>query len=257
MMTLQRLLRSGWRIALLLGCALTGANAAEVRVLSAGAVEPGLRPVIAAFEKASGHSVALSFAAAPQIRERIAAGESFDVVIAPPAVLDALAAKLVAEPAQRVAIGSVGVGVAVRAGAPRPDISSPEAFKRALLEADSLVFNRASTGLYVEGLLKRLGLDAETASKTTRYADGAAVAEHVMRGRGRELGIAAITEIMLMQDKGLQFVGPLPPGLQNLTAYAASATSAQPSAPARAFLAHLASPEASATYRAAGIATTR
>jgi molybdate transport system substrate-binding protein len=243
--------------ALLCAGALGSARAAEIRVLSGGAVEPGVRPVIAAFEKASGHTVALRFATAPQIRQRIEAGERFDVVIAPPAVLDALAARLAAEPAQRVPIGSVGLGVAVRPGAPVPDLSSAEAFRRALLEADSLVFNRASTGLYFEGLLKQLGIEAEAAAKTTRYADGASVMEHVLHGRGRELGIGAVTEIVLVRERGLQFVGPLPAALQNLTPYAASATSASPPAEVRDLLRQLASPDATAAYTAAGIATTR
>jgi len=250
-----------WFGALLL-CAATlsvanAAEAAEIRVLSGGAIEPGVRPVIAAFEKASGHTVALSFATAPQIRQRIEAGERFDVVIAPPAVLDALASKLAADPMLRVAIGGVGLGVAVRPGAALPDISTPDAFKRALLDADALVFNRASTGLYFEGLLKKLGIEAETASKTTRYADGASVMEHVLHGHGRELGIGAVTEILLVRDKGLQLVGPLPGPLQNLTAYAAVATSADPAPEVRALLHGLATPEAKAAYTAAGIATTR
>ena len=240
-------------MALLLCAAVHSAFAAEIRVLSGGAIEPGVRPAIAAFERASGHSVALSFATAPQIRERVAAGERFDVLIAPPAVLDALAI----DAAQRVPIGSVGLGVAVRPGAAWPDISSSEAFTRALLEADSLVFNRASTGLYFEGLLKKLGIEAATAPKTTRYPDGASVMEHVLGGRGRELGIGAITEIMLVRDKGLQFVGPLPPGLQNATSYLAAPAQPAPSEAVRTFLQHLAGASAQAAYNAAGIVPTR
>ncbi len=125
---------------LLLWVAAQDALAAEVRVLSGGAVEPGVRSAIAAFEKACGHTVALSFATTPQIRERVAAGERFDVLVAPPGVLDALAL----DASQRVQIGSVGLGVAVRPGALGPDISSAQAFTRALLQADPPVF-RCST----------------------------------------------------------------------------------------------------------------
>jgi molybdate transport system substrate-binding protein len=244
---------------LLLCAAAQAAFAAEIRVLSGGAIEPGVRPAIAAFERAGTDAVALSFATAPQIRQRIEAGERFDVVIAPPAVLDALAAasKLGgAEAAQRVMLGSVGLGVVVRPGATRPDISSAEAFMRALREADSLVFNRASTGLYFEGLLKRLGVEAETTPKTTRYADGASVMAHVLHGRGRELGIGATTEILLLREQGLQLVGPLPGELQNLTAYQASPTQPSPSAAVQALLRQLGSAEAKAAYSAAGIVPT-
>ena len=241
----------GWLGAALL-CSVHAAFAAQISVLSAGAIEPGIRPALAAFEKASGHSIVLTFATAPQIRQRIGAGEAFDMVIAPPAVLDELekAAKVGAE---RAAIGRVGIGVAVRPGAARPDISNAEAVKRAVLEADSLVFNRASTGLYFEGLLKKMGLEAQALPKSTRYADGASVMEHVLHGKGRELGFGAITEIVLLSAKGLQLVGPLPPELQNLTAYAATPMKAPPSGDVQALMRHLASTETRAGFAAAGI----
>jgi molybdate transport system substrate-binding protein len=244
-----------------LACALQAAAAAELRVLSAGAVEPGIRPALAAFEKASGHTVTLSFATAPQIRERTQPGAApFDLVIAPPGVLDELesAAKLDADRTRRVSIGRVGLGVAVRPGAPLPDISTPEAFRRSVVEADSLVFNRASTGLYVETLLQRLGVDAQ--GRSTRYPDGAAVMAHVLRGQGRELGLGAITEILLLRDQGLQFVGPLPPTLQNFTLYVAAPARGLAGAPAEAvrdLLTHLASAPSQALFANAGIAPVR
>ena len=241
----------------LLAFGLPVAGAAEVRVLSAGAVEPGLRPVLAAFESASGHHVALSFASAPKIRERVAAGAVFEVVIAPPAVLDELesAARIAADRAQRVGIGRVGVGVAVPPGAPRPDISSAEAFKRTLQQADSVVYNRASTGLYVETLLKRLGLDLQ--AKSSRYPDGATVMAHVLRSPAGAVGLGATTEILLLRDQGLQFVGPLPAELQNFTAYVAAPVSADAVEAARALLRHLASAESQATFARAGIDAVR
>ena len=254
MTPLRALVRGGLLLAF--ACLAQATLAAEIRVLSAGAVEPGLRPALAAFEKESGHRVVLAFATAPQIRERVEAGAAFDVVIAPPAVLDALAqaSKVVAEGSQRVPIGQVGLGVAVRADAPRPAIASADELKRAILEADSLVFNRASTGLYFEALLKRLGVDAQALPKTTRYPDGAAVMAHLLKGQGREIGFGAITEILLLRDKGLLLVGPLPPELQNFTAYAASlGTSASQIEEARALLRHLAGPASKASFAAAGI----
>jgi len=201
----------------------SASGAAELAVLSAGAIEPGIRPALSAFERESGHTVRLSFATAPQIRSRIDAGERFDVVIAPPALLDDFAkqGKVPPDATERAPIGRVGLGVAVRPGAPVPDIASADAVRRALLEADSLVYNRASTGLYFEGLLKQMGIDAQVAAKTTRYADGASVMQHVLRGQGREIGVGAITEIVLLRGQGLQLAGPLPAPLQNFTAYAA------------------------------------
>ena len=144
----------------LLLCALCtfatgGAMAAEIKVLSAGAGEPGLRAAAAAFKKQSGHDVNITFNTAPEIRKRIAGGDAFDVVIAPPAALDefAGAGKILAD---RANLGRVGLGVAVRPGAAVPDISSSEALKRSVLAAESIVFNRASSGIYFENLLKKM-----------------------------------------------------------------------------------------------------
>lgn len=178
------------------------------------------------------------------------------VLIAPPALLDEFAkqGKVTADAAERAPIGRVGLGVAVRPGAPVPDIASADAVRRALLEADSLVYNRASTGLYFEGLLKQMGIDSQVAAKTTRYADGASVMHHVLRGQGREIGVGAITEIVLLRGQGLQLVGPLPAPLQNFTAYAAVPMASSTNAPAaNAPLAHLRRSDTRAALAAAGI----
>src|SRR5689334_13240612 len=97
------------------------------------------------------------FATAPALRQRVAAGGAADIVIAPPPVLAEFEAAGRLAPGSRVELGRVGVGAVVRDGAPLPDVSIPDALKRTLLAADSIVFNRASTGLYLEKLLERLG----------------------------------------------------------------------------------------------------
>ena len=107
-------------------------------------------------------------------------------------------------------MGRVGLGVAVRPGAPVPDISSSEALKRSVLQAESIVFNRASTGIYLENLLKKMGVYEQVEAKTTRYPDAAAVMEHLLKGKGKEFGFGPITEILLQREKGLKLVGPLP-----------------------------------------------
>ena len=176
------------------------------------------------------------------------------MVIAPPAILDEFdrAGKLAGAP--RVTLGRVGVGIAVRSGAPLPDVSSVAKLTRSLRESSSLVFNQASTGLYVEKLLKRLGLAEELKPRITRYPDGAAVMEHLLKGTGQEIGAGAITEILLYRDKRLRFVGPLPAEVQNYTTYAASLlkTAADADA-ARSFVGFLATPAARALLAANGI----
>jgi molybdate transport system substrate-binding protein len=239
-------------VAALLLCALTGAAvAAEIRVLSAGAVEPGLHASALAYTKQSGNEVKITFNTAPQIRKRVGAGEIFDVVIAPPAALDEFAGKISPD---RVALGRVGLGVAVRPGAELPDISSAEALKRSVLAADSIVFNRASTGIYLENLLKKMGIYEEILPKTTRYPDAGAVMEHLLKGKGKEIGFGPVTEILLHRDKGLRLVGPLPADVQNYTAYAAAPMTAAANAElARAFVRYLGGAESKALFAAAGV----
>ena len=234
----------------LLGQATT---ATEITVLSAGAVEPGLRPASMAFEKRTGHAVKIAFAPAPQIRMRIASGEMWDVVIAPPAVLDELA-KTGKIGNERVALGRVGMGVAVRAGAPIPDISNVEALKRSVLAAESLVFTRGSSGVYFEALLKKMGLYEQVEGKISRYEDGESVMGHVLKGKGKEVSVGQLTEIRLYLDKGLRLVGPLPAEVQNYTSYAGATMTARPNAEvARAFVRHLGGPDGQAVFAAAGI----
>jgi molybdate transport system substrate-binding protein len=236
----------------------SAASAAELKVLSAGAVEPGLRAAVARYERESGDRVSLTFATAPVLRERAgtpgaASAAGFDVLVAPVAVFDAIAAAGTVR-AERPTIGSVGIGVAIRPGAPPPDISTPEALQATLSAAESVVFNRASTGQYMEQMLKRLGLAEAMASKTTQVADGAAVVKHLLQGRGRELGFAPITEILLHKDQGLVYVGPLPAALQNRTAYQTSlaARPADEAAAARLWR-YLTSADAMAAFKAAGV----
>ena len=240
----------GWVMAVLFS---SGALGADLSVLSAGAVEPGLRAAVAAYEKETGHKVQVSFNTAPQIRGRVEAGEKADVIIVPPALMDEFA-KAGKAAAERVTLGRVGQGIAVRPDAPVPDISSVEAMKRSLQAADSVVFNRATGGQYIESMLRQIGVYADIEAKTTRYASANEVMDHLLKGRGNEIGFAPITEIMLYQAKGLRFVGPLPAEVQQLNAYVASPMSpgANPEL-AATFVRFLGGPVAKAAFRAAGI----
>ena len=230
------------------------AVAAEVKVLSAGAVEPGLHKAVEAFKQASGHTVTIQFNTAPQIQRRLQEGYVADVLIAPPAGLaeQVKNGKIAAD--GHVTLGRVGAGVTMRKDAPSPNIATTDAFKAAVLAADSLVYNTASTGLYVEKLFDRLGITEQIKAKSTRYPNGEAVMEHVIKGKGNEIGFGAITEIKLFEPKGLKLIGPLPAEVQNYTSYAAALMANAPSAEAaRALLAFLATPEAKQAFVAAGI----
>ena len=225
------------------------AHAQELTVLSAGAVEPGLRAALALHAA----KTAVRFNTAPQIRERVEKGEKYDVVIVPPAVMDAFAEAGRVEP-ERMLLGRVGQGIAVRPGAPVPDVSSVEALKRAMLEAESVVFNRATGGQYIESMLRKIGVYDQIEKKTTRYASAAQVMDHLLKGKGREVGFAPMTEIMLYKDKGLRFVGPLPAEVQQYNAYVASAMRGGAHAQAAAALVKfLGTPQAKAALASGGV----
>jgi molybdate transport system substrate-binding protein len=235
--------------------AATPASAAELKILSAGAVEPGLHRAVALFRKSSGHDVKIQFNTAPQIAKRLADNTVADVLIAPPGALDGFAkdGKVAAD--GRVPVGRVGAGVTVRNDAPVPAVGSTDALKAAVLKADSLVYNTASTGIYLERMFDRLGIGAELKAKTVRHANGDAVMHHVIKGKGAEIGFGAITEIKMFEEKGeLKYVGPLPADVQNYTSYAAALmTGATERDAANAFLKFLGTPEAKQAFVSAGI----
>ncbi|MBI3063070.1 MAG: substrate-binding domain-containing protein [Deltaproteobacteria bacterium] len=227
-------------------------SATAVRVLSAGAVKPGLLRLVDGFRRESGHDVKIVFATAPAIRDRIGSGESVDVLIAPTALLDDLLKSGKAQAAGRVTVGRIGVGVMVRNGAPLPKIATVSEFKQSLLNADSVVYNQASTGAYLEGLFDRLGIGEQL--KATRYPDAANVIDHIIKGKGNEIGLGATTVIAEAEKEGLKLVGPLPAEIQNYTTYAATVT-AQGTArdTAQALVRYLTTPAARAALAAAGI----
>ena len=227
---------------------------AEITVLSAGAVEPGLAKVLDAYRRETGDEVKITFATAPQLLKRISGGEAADVVIAPPAALDELGKAGNAALVERVTVGRIGVGVAVRQSVSAARIATVDEFKQSLLSAESVVYNQASTGIYIEGLLNRLGIAEQLKAKTMRYADFAAVLDHVINGKGNEIALGATTVIIEAKTQGLKFVGPLPAEIQNYTSYAATVTAEGPAkAAAREFVRYLATPAAKAMFAAAGI----
>ena len=229
---------------LVLGSISSTVLAAEVKVLSAGAVEPGLEAFAQQVKRDTGHELKIQFNTAPQIAKRLAAGEVYDILISPPAAIAD----------SRVPVGRVGAGVIVRAGAPAPNVATVDALKQALLGADSVVYNTASTGLYLDKLFEKMGILGQLKPKSVRYANGASVMEHVIKSKGNEIGFGAITEIRMYESKGLKLIGPLPAEVQNYTSYEAALMSGAASADAaRAVLRYLATPAAKALFTAAGV----
>ena len=230
--------------------AISPARATQITVMSGAAVEAGLAVAAEAFRQQTGNNVQIVYATTPEILRRIGAGETPDVVIATPAALDDLVKSGKIEGTARVPVGRVGIGVAIREGAPKPDVSTTDALKRAVLDADSVIYNRASSGLFVESLLQRLGLAEQIQGKTKRYA-GTDMIEPLIKGKGNEIGFMPVAEILHFRNRGLQLAGPLPEDVQNYTSYAAQPASK--SAVAMAFVRFLETPESKGIFAAAGI----
>ena len=229
-------------------------HAAEVKVLSAGAVEPGLHAFAKLVKGATGHDLAIQFNTAPQIAKRLADGERYDILIAPPAAITQAGKDGKVSVDTRAPVGRVGAGVIVRTGAPSPAIATMDELKTALLTADSVVYNTASTGLYLDRLFEQAGILAAIKPKSTRYANGASVMEHIIKGKGNEIGFGAITEIRLFESQGLRLVGPLPAAVQNYTTYEAAMMSTSTAVePVGAVLQLLKSPAGKAAFVAAGV----
>ena len=242
-------------VTVLLGCAFAGtAMAADIRILSAGALEPGLVRVADQFRRETGNRVRIQFATAPQLERRLAFGDPADVLIASAGLMNDQLRRGKVEAEGHAFIGRVAVGVTVRAAAPDPDIATLDRFKQALLGADAIVCNQASVGPYLEKLFDLLGIGEQLKAKTTRYAGMAQVVEHLIGGKGSEIGFGAITEIRQFEPKGLRLVGPLPEQVQNSTAYSAGVMTDAPTVDvAREFVRYLGTPAAKAAFAAAGI----
>jgi molybdate transport system substrate-binding protein len=229
-------------------------SSADISVLSAGAVAPGMVKVIEVFQRETGYTVKVTFATAPGILNRIDGPEIVDAVVGPPAVLDEWVKAGKADSTHRIIVGRIGVGVMVRDGAPLPKIATTDEFKQSLLSAQSVVYNQASTGIYLEKLFDQLGIGEEVKAKTTRYPDAAAVLKHVSTGKSNEIGLGATTVIIEGERQGLKFVGPLPAEIQNYTTYAATViTDGAASDAARELLSYLTTVTARKIFAGAGI----
>jgi molybdate transport system substrate-binding protein len=197
---------------------------ATLRILSAGAPKTGVRLCAEAFARESSTTFELEFATAPVIQQRMEESTAdADVLVAPGRVMDELLAADCVEPDSVAELGSVTAGVVVRNGAEEPDLSSVDDFTQALLDADMLVFNQASSGQYIEKMLAGLGIAEQVAAKTVRTKTGAAVMEHLAADtHPRAIGFGQITEIRLKEDLGVHLVGPLPEAIGKVTVYRAA-----------------------------------
>lgn len=230
-------------------------GAAEIKIVSAAALKEVLDDLGPKFERASGHKLAVSFATQGEIVKMLKAGESADVVLIQRQNADALVKEGKAAAGNVNPLARSHVVLVVRKGAPKPDISSPEALKRALLAAKSVSYTDpalggASSAHFVK-VLERLGIEKEMKAKTVHSGVGGDTAVQVANGKA-ELGINQ--QQVMMPVAGIEVVGPLPGDLQSTQHFAATVMNgARDSAAAKALVSFLRTPEAAKVFRAKGM----
>ncbi len=241
-------------LALALLALCTGAMAAELKVLTAGAFKPVVMALAPAFEQRTGHKLVVDNDTAGALQRRIADGEAFDVVVLTPAALEQLAraGKVAAGTSTRLA--RVAIGVAVKQGAVAPDIGSVPAFRQALLNARAVAYidpaAGGSSGVYLSQLFVTMGIAPQMKAKAV-LVPGGLVAQRVVDGEA-DIAVHQVSEILAVP--GVTLVGPIPAEIQNYTVYAGalSAAAREPAA-AQAFLALLGSAEARAVLEGKGM----
>jgi len=227
------------------------AEAADITVLAGRATQDLLIEMQPALEKATGHKVELIWANAGSVRMRLASGESYDVVIIVDSDIDLFIKHRQLAPGSRTDLMKTSVAVAVRAGAPHPDISSADAVKRTLLAARSIAYSSGTSGEYVALMVEKLGIADKVMPKMVQVRQGVRVAG-LLAKHEVEIGLQQASE--LINEPGIDYLGPLPPELQKTTTYSAGIgiASKQPDA-ARALIKALMSPEAVAVMKKHGL----
>lgn len=245
--------QSLWGLVLFGITAETIGRAAEIRLLSASALHPAIDALIPDFEKSSGHKVTVAYGTAGAVVDRVKKGEAADIVISSVPMIDRLQTQGKVVPGDRVILAKVGVGVFVRQGAVKPDISSADAFTRAMLGARSIAYpdpaRGGASGIYVASLLERLGIAAEMKPKTKQST---LETLYVSVASGDvEIGFNQISEILAQPT--VELVGPLPSAIQNYTQFAPGIVIGSSQSDAvRALVTFLSSPAAQSVLKAKG-----
>ena len=227
------------------------ASAAEIDVLSTQATQEAYLELVAQFEKATGHKVKTDFTGTLNVQKRLAAGESFDLIIMAGPAIDEQIKLGKARTGSRVDIARSGTGVAVRKGAPKPDIGSVEAFRKTLLSAKSIGYSTGPSGVYMLSVFEKLGVGDQVKGKLKQTPSGVFVGNLIANG-DTEIGFQQISE--LVHFPGIDYVGPLPGDLQRMTVFSAGthAGTRQPDA-AKALVKFLTAPAAAPVIRKHGL----
>jgi molybdate transport system substrate-binding protein len=227
------------------------ADAADIKVMASAAIKEAYLELVPQFEKSTEHKVSTTWAGTVDMTKRLNAGEVFDLIImAGPSIDEFIKqGKLVA--GSRVDLAKSGVGVAVRAGAPKPDISSADAVKRAMLAAKSIAYSTGPSGVYIAALFQRMGIADQIKDKVKIGAPGVPIGGIIARGEA-EIGFQQVSE--LLPVAGIDYIGPLPPDIQQITVFASGIhTGATQADAAKALVKFLTSPQAAPVIKKKGM----
>lgn len=226
-------------------------DAAQIAVLSSNGVREAVTELIPQFEQATGHRVLVTWDGSLNIKKRIDSGEVADLVMLPAADVDGLIASGGLMPGSRVDVARSIIGVAVRAGIARPDITTGESLTRTLLAAKSIVISSGPSGVHLLELLKRQGILGTLQPRIKQLASGQPVGEALARGEG-DLGFQQVSE--LLHVKGITYIGPLPADVQKVTVFSGGIPrTAKDAAVAREFLTFVRRPQNAAVLQKAGL----
>jgi len=237
-------------VALIAALTVVRAEAAEVKVLSTVGMQPATPELFAQFEAASGHRVVVTYGLAAVLKTKFLEGAPADVLILTAPMIDDLGKQGKVVPESKKDVARSGVGLAVKAGAPKPDIGTPDALKAAVLAAKSVGYSReGASGVAFAKVMERLGISDQVKAK---YKDTGTKAGEMVAAGEIELVAAQIPELKAVP--GAEVVGPLPAELQTVTIFSVGlASSAQDAAAARALIEFLAGPRAAPVYKAKGL----
>src|SRR4051812_48546580 len=192
--------------------------AADIRMLASGATEEVVAEVMPAYEKSSGNKVIAKFTGSANIKKQIAAGEVYDILISGSPDIDGFIQQGKITPGSRTDLMKSGIGVAIRAGAPKPDIRSADGIKSALLAAKSVGYSTGPSGDYLVSLTERMGIADQIKPKLKQVPSGERIGDLIASGKA-EIGFQQISE--LIHASGVDYLGPLPPDIQKITIYSA------------------------------------
>ena len=226
-------------------------HAAELRILAGGSMTGPLNELGPQFERATGHKLVIHFDSTPNLIKQATSDAPFDLGVVPVDVFKDAAAKARFAAGPTIDIARAGYGVAVRVGVPKPDLNTPAAFKKSMLDAQSIAYIPASAaGSYVTGVFERLGIAEQMKAKTKPQTATTQIPQAVAKGEA-ELGVFLINVLIA---PGVELAGPFPAELQQeLVFSAAIAADSKEADAARAFIQFLATPAATAVIKAAGM----